>query len=73
MDHLVSDFVGYYREERPHQSKDNAPLVLDTPPPEPKKSKRKNKESKPDTVPISQIDCRQRLGGVIKHYYRKAS
>ena len=73
MDHLVSEMVAYYHEERPHHSKDNDPLVLATLATESKKTERKNKESSPDAVPISQIDCRQRLGGVLRHYYRKAS
>ncbi len=27
----------------------------------------------PDVLPVSQIACRERLGGVQKHYYRKAA
>ncbi len=73
MDHIVSEMVAYYHEERPHQSKDNDPLVLATPATEPKMTQRRNKESSPDAVPISQIECRQRLGGLLRHHDRKAS
>ena len=68
MDHLVSEMASYYHEERPHQSKDNDPLLPGTPATEPKK-----KESSPDVVSIAQIGCRPRLGALLKHYYRKAA
>ena len=73
MDHLVSEMVSYYHEERPHQAKDNDPLVPATPTPTPKKANRKKGESPPDVLPVSQSECRQRLGGLLKHYYRKAA
>jgi hypothetical protein len=41
---------------------------------EPTKGKRKKKdESPPDVIPVSQVQCRQRLGGLLKHYYRKVA
>jgi len=70
MDHLVSEMLAYYREERPHQAKGNDPLAA---PRKPKKAKRKKGESPPDVVPVSQIACRQRLGGLLKHYHRSAA
>ncbi len=73
MDHLVSEMVTHYHEERPHQSKDNDSLVPATPATEPKKTKRKNKECSPDVVRISRIECRQRLGGPLNRYYRDAA
>ncbi len=30
-------------------------------------------KSPPDVVPESQIVCRERLGGLLKHYYRNAA
>jgi len=40
----------------------------------PMKAKRKKKEEPPpDVIPVSQIECRQRLGGLLKHYYRGAA
>jgi putative transposase len=66
--------VTHYHEERPHQAKENDPLVTPAPEANPSKAKRKTKDkSPPDVVPISQIECRQRLGGLLKHYYRKAA
>ena len=73
MDHIVSEALAYYHEERPHQAKENDPLVLATPNVKPTKAKRKKKdESAPDVIPVSQIQCHQRLGGLLKHYYRRA-
>jgi len=70
MDHLLSEMVTYYHEERPHQAKDNDPLM---PVVVSKNGKQKKDESPPDVVPISHIKCRERLGGLLKHYYRKAA
>jgi putative transposase len=68
MDHLVSEMLAYYHEERPHQAKGNDPLIALG---KPKKAKRKKEEPPPDVVPVSKIACRQRLGGLLKHYYRQ--
>jgi len=73
MDHLVSEMLLHYHEERPHQARDNDPLVQTPRAGEPKKGKRKKKEPTPDVVPVTQIECRERLGGLLKHYYRKAA
>jgi len=71
MDHLVSEMLAYYHEERPHQAKGNDPLAaIDG---KSKKSKRKRGKSPADVVPVSQIACRQRLGRLLKHYYRQAA
>ncbi len=69
MDILVSELVEHYHEERPHQGMDNDVLVAA----EPATAKAKDKKPPPDVVPVSQIACRERLGGVLKHYYRKAA
>jgi len=55
--YLVSQFVEHYLKERPHQSKDNAPLS-GTPPP---------------LEPHGEIICHERLGGLLKHYTRRAA
>jgi len=57
LDHIVSEYLAYYHEERPHQAKDNLPLTGDwsSPPSE------------------GTIQCRMRLGGLLKHYYRQAA
>ena len=61
LDDLVSSYLDYYLHARPHQRKDNKPLLgvwpeADDPP-----------ESGEDVV------CREWLGGVLKHYERKAA
>ncbi len=61
LDHIVSEFVEFYNEARPHQRKDNRPLtgtwsVVDEP--------LREAES---------IACKTRLGGVLKHYERLAA
>jgi putative transposase len=74
MDHIVKEMVSHYHEERPHQAKENDPLVPAVPEAKPAKAKRKKKDDPPpDVIPVSQIDCRQRLGGLLKHYYRKVA
>ena len=57
--YLISEWVDYYHTVRPHQSMDNKPLTGDWP----------NRES--DDVPT--VVCRKRLGGLLKHYERKAA
>jgi putative transposase len=72
LNHLVAEMVTHYHEERPHQSKENAPLIRG--PAEPQKKGRKTAAPPPpDVVPIGDIQCRQRLGGLLKHYSRKAA
>lgn len=60
--HLVKEFIAHYHEERPHQGRGNVPLAVDD----------------PDHPPVLQfpngkIECRERLGGLLKHYYRAAA
>jgi putative transposase len=64
MDYLVKEMLVHYHEERPHQSKENDPLV---------RAATANSVGDVPDVPLSQIECRQRLGGLLKHYYRKAA
>ena len=65
LNYLVEQFLAHYHEERPHQGKGNMTL---TPPAHPP----------PVTAPdlplcLKDIACRERLGGVLKHYYRQAA
>jgi putative transposase len=58
-------------EERPHPGMDNDVLVAGA-----KAStvtNGKDEKPPPDVVPVLQIACRERLGGVLKHYYRVAA
>jgi putative transposase len=57
LDLLTREFATHYHEERPHQAKGNQPLVA------------------PSCTPVSEgeVVCSERLGGVLKHYHRKAA
>jgi hypothetical protein len=60
LNHLVEEFVTHYQEERPHQGLDNKLFVPGKPP------------SSDETIPgLAQIVCRQRLGGLLRHYERR--
>ncbi|MEX2170033.1 MAG: integrase core domain-containing protein [Pirellulales bacterium] len=61
-DYLCREFVDYYHADRPHQGLDNR-LIIQRPPP---------KECAP-TVPLGQVECRKRLGGVLNSYHRAAA
>ncbi|HEV2296104.1 MAG TPA: hypothetical protein VGR35_19825 [Tepidisphaeraceae bacterium] len=52
LDHLVREYVAYYHHERPHQGKGNLTLIYD--------GREPPGEGK--------VLCRQRLGGVLRHY-----
>jgi putative transposase len=60
LDHVVAEYAEHYRAERPHQSKGNAPLVPSLP-----------TASAPPEPTLGPIACRERLGGVLRHYYRE--
>ncbi|MEQ8789446.1 MAG: integrase core domain-containing protein [Pirellulaceae bacterium] len=72
MDYLCREFGEHYHEERPHQGLDND--LLATVPKQKRKSKRKQREPEElETIPLSSVRCKQRLGGLLKHYYRDAA
>ena len=57
--YLIREFVLHYNEERPHQNKGNLPLGMEKP---------------PDAGgELGQVLCDERLGGLLRHYYRKAA
>jgi putative transposase len=59
--YLIDQYVIHFNEERPHQGLNNPiPLVAEPP---------------PETVQVEphEVVCRCRLGGVLKHYQRKAA
>jgi putative transposase len=64
LNHLCAVFVDYYHRLRPHQGKENGVLV---------QQRRRHKQRGPDTVQLSELRCQQQLGGLLKHYYRKAA
>jgi putative transposase len=68
-DYLVAEWLEYYHEERPHQSLENEPLK------KPKQRGRPKKHHGPldmQFVPLSEVRCRLRLGGLLKSYSRAA-
>ncbi len=69
MDYLVREMVQHYHSERPHQSKDNHPLLL-SPSPEAAVSEptRRHKRTR-SSAAQDQIVCEQRLGGLLMHYH----
>jgi putative transposase len=56
--YLLDDYLDYYHQERPHQSKGNAPLV---------------QTSTVGPQSIDKVACRSRLGGQLKHNIRSAA
>jgi len=64
-DHLVRVWLEHYHTERPHQAKGNES------PARPSKLKPTKKADSQATR--SSIECRERLGGLLKHCYHKAA
>ena len=64
-DYIVSEYVAYYLECRPHQGLDNRLLPLP----------RGEPDDEDDVVPLdpTKVKCEHRLGGILKHYYRDAA
>ena len=56
-DCLIGEYTSYYHQERPHQAKDNKPLMSPT----------------VDVLTSGKIQVSERLGGVLKHYWREAA
>ena len=56
--HVLSEYAAHYHEERPHQGKGNLSLFPSA-------------ETKPASD--APIECRERLGGLLKYYHRKAA
>jgi putative transposase len=59
--YLVAEFTHHYNLDRPHQGVGNVPLSPSNSPPS------------PDTASTKDIDSRQRLGGLLKHYHQRAA
>jgi len=70
MDRVCQEYLAHYHQERPHQSLENEPVTA------PKKRGRpKTKQGKveDEIVPLADVRCTQRLGGLLKSYSRKAA
>jgi len=57
LDHVCREYVEHYHTERPHQAMENRPLTGTGAAP-------------PNT---GEVVCRERLGGVLRHYHRAAA
>jgi putative transposase len=69
LDYLVTEWLELYHRERPHQAKDNDLLLRR----KPRRKKAKRAPPEDDVLPLSEVRCEQRLGGLLKHYYRRAA
>jgi hypothetical protein len=56
--HVLGEYIEHYHQERPHQGKGNVMLF-------PSAKATSNSEAP--------IECRERLGGLLKYYHRKAA
>jgi putative transposase len=62
LNHLVQEYVAHYLAERPHPGLDNKLIVPGRPPPD------------DEPIPsLQQLICHERLGGLLKHYERRAA
>ena len=62
LNHIVGEWVRYYHELRPHQAIGNVPPTVDGEAP-----------AVVESLPLDDIVCHQRLGGLLKHYERRAA
>lgn len=70
MDHVCAEYAAHYHGERPHQSLENEPITA------PKKRGRpttKRGKAEDEIVPLADVRCKQRLGGLLKSYSRRAA
>ncbi|HEY7711405.1 MAG TPA: integrase core domain-containing protein [Candidatus Entotheonella sp.] len=56
--HVLSEYVAHHHAERPHQGKGNVILFP---------------VEKVESSPNSPVECRERLGGPLQYYQRKAA
>jgi putative transposase len=68
--YLVSEWLEHYHKERPHQALGNEPLKKAKPR---GRSMKKHGKFEEQILPLSEVRCKQRLGGLLKHYSRKAA
>jgi hypothetical protein len=61
LDHVCGEYVEHYHyyAERPHQARGNAPLF--------------GSAAESPSSPTGPVVCRERLGGVLRHYVRVAA
>jgi putative transposase len=72
MDLLCREFMEHYHHERPHQGLEND-LINKPPRPTRKKARHSRLQQKQDSILLKDVRCRERLGGLLKSYSRKAA
>ena len=60
LDYLVSQYLTFYHTFRPHQGLENKPILPMPPPSE-------------DVPKLEQVVCHRTLGGLLKHFERRAA
>lgn len=65
LNYVVREFLDHYHLERPHQALENKTVV--------KKGYRRKTTVDASTLPFGDLACKTRLGGLLKHYYRRAA
>jgi putative transposase len=60
--HILACWLTYYHHSRPHQGLGNVPILSDLPPSEPLAD-----------FHLGDVVCHELLGGLLKHYARKAA
>jgi putative transposase len=63
LDKIVASYISYFNTVRPHQGLGNVPIP----------ERGKEQRIPEDTEPLGKVGCQEWLGGVLKHYYRKAA
>jgi len=59
LDHLVSEFVDYYNQQRSHMERDHLPPIREEP-------------VEVETIKLDEIEVRSYVGGLVKSFQRKA-
>ena len=62
LDHIVQTYASYHNQYRPHQGLGNRPLGIS-----------KDRSLQMTDLDVGQIRCKEWLGGMLRHYYRKAA
>jgi len=68
-DHIVSEYVTYYHDLRPHQGVGNVRL----PRPRGEPTEVPGSDCTPPLRDLAEVKCGQRLGGLLKYFYRNAA
>jgi putative transposase len=70
LDSVAACFIEHYRGERPHQGLENEMLPI---PKKQRSHRADNAEADEPLISLRDVLCKQRLGGLLKHYSRKAA